>query len=109
MTQVNLGLEAVERHPLAPSPAARRRTPPRRVAVECRQIDAAAGVHLDQVVGQLHRDAIGFGHLVADVVQQIEGELHLRTHLKGDRRQLRRDHNQFGAKTVNIRKYCVQS
>ena len=34
---------------------------------------------------------------------------HLRTHLKGDRRQLRRDHNQFGAKTVNIRKYCVQS
>jgi hypothetical protein len=51
----------------------------------------------------------GFGHLVAGVEQQVESEFHLSAHLKRDRRQLRRDHDQFGAKSMNIRKYCVQS
>jgi len=44
-----------------------------------------------------------------ELEQQVETELHLRAHLKRDRRQLRRNHHQFGAESVNIRKYCVQS
>ena len=55
------------RAPRRLSPVQCERVPaaPAVVTVECRQVDAAAGVHLDQVVGQLHRYAIGFGDFVA--------------------------------------------
>jgi hypothetical protein len=64
---VRVRLDPKHRATLRQHDAGRNRQPPAVITVECRQIDTAARIDLDQVIGQPHGNAVRLGHLVAGV------------------------------------------